>query len=80
MAQAAMFNLSYTCGIVHQVQDVFLPSNNDLKHKFMYGYVTHAEQQVLFKVDLEAMEYVKNIDLKEYGCVPQSVVFLPLGE
>jgi hypothetical protein len=58
---------------------MFLPPNNDLEHKFKYGYMTHADQQVLFKVDMQAMEYVKTIDLKEFACVPQGVAYLPLG-
>ena len=62
-----------------QVKDVFLPSNNDLRHKFVHGYVVHQDQKDLYKLDLEAMKYVKTIDLGNYDCVPHSVSFVPLG-
>ena len=65
---------------VLQVKDLFLPSNNDLHHKFVHGYVVHQDQKDLYKVDLEAMKYVKTIDLGNYDCVPHSVSFVPLGE
>ena len=62
-----------------QVKDVFLPSNNDLHHKFIHGYVVHQNQKDLYKLDLEAMKYVKTIDLGNYDCVPHSVSYVPLG-
>ena len=62
-----------------QIQDLFTPPSNDLGHKFQYGYVTHQGQQALYKLDLQAMKYVSDIDLKDYDCVPKSVAFIPLG-
>ena len=64
---------------VFQVKNLFLPPNNDLKHKFWHGYVAHHEQMALYKLDLEAMKYVKMIDLKAYKCVPGAVAFIPVG-
>jgi len=61
------------------VENMFLPSNNDLHQHFMYGYVTHADQKVLYKLDLHAMKYVKTIDLSDFDCLPQGVAFIPLG-
>ena len=63
-----------------QINDFFLPPSNDLHHKFSYGYVIHRDQQGLYKLDLEAMQYVKNIDLQKYNCVPNSVAFIPMGK
>lgn len=64
-----------------QIDDIFLPPNNDLNHKFTYGYVTHRDQQGMYKLDLQTMKYVKHIDLKDpYKCVPTSVAFIPMGK
>ncbi|CAH1795561.1 unnamed protein product [Owenia fusiformis] len=62
-----------------QIEDIFVPGNNDLSHQFSHGYVVHHEQQALFKIDLETMKYVRTIDLKKYECVPHKVEYAPLG-
>ena len=59
---------------------MYLPPNNDLHQHFMYGYVTHADQKVLYKLDLHAMKYAKTIDLSDFDCLPQGVAFIPLGK
>lgn len=45
---------------------------------FNYGYVSHAGQQGLYKLDLANMRYVKTVDLSNYSCVPKSAQFSSL--
>ncbi|KAK0051156.1 eisosome protein SEG2 [Biomphalaria pfeifferi] len=61
------------------VQDVFIAKPNDLEHEFDFGYVTHRDQNGLFKLNLEDMSYTKSIDLSNYGCVPTYLDFVPIG-
>ncbi|XP_070186937.1 follistatin-related protein 5-like isoform X2 [Littorina saxatilis] len=62
-----------------QIQALFIAPNNDLRHSFDYGYVTHNGQQGLTKLDLDNMRYVKAVDLSAYDCVPHSLAFVPIG-
>ncbi|KAH9519790.1 hypothetical protein Btru_070919 [Bulinus truncatus] len=61
------------------VQDLFIAKPNDLEHEFDFGYVTHHDQNGLFKLNLEDMSYTKSIDLSSYGCVPTYLDFVPIG-
>lgn len=60
------------------VENLFVPSTQDLGHDFRYAYVTHTNQRGLYKLDLANMKYVKTVDLTPYNCVPQHVVFSSL--
>lgn len=66
--------------IFWQVEDIFIPPQNDLDHKFKYGYVSHSNQRGLFKIDLESMRYIKAIDLEKQDCIPKTLVYIPIGE
>lgn len=57
----------------------FLPSSNDLKHKFNFGYVIHNGQRGLFKLELDTMRYTKAVDLSVFDCVPEYVAYVPIG-
>ncbi|XP_005094748.2 uncharacterized protein LOC101862789 [Aplysia californica] len=61
------------------VENLFIAPPNDLDHDFDYGYVSHAGQSSLFKLSLEDMGNTKSIDLSNYGCVPRSLAFVPVG-
>ena len=62
-----------------QVEDIFIPPQNDLDHKFKHGYVIHSKQRGLFKLDLESMRYTKAVDFEKEDCVPKSLAFIPIG-
>lgn len=61
------------------VKKMFLPPTNTLHPTFRYGYVMHTGQRGLFKLDIEGMKYMKNIDLNQYKCEPEHIAFIPLG-
>ncbi|XP_071132426.1 uncharacterized protein [Mytilus edulis] len=61
------------------VEDIFLPPQNDLDHKFKHGYVIHSKQRGLFKLDLDSMRYTKAVDFEKQDCIPKSVAFIPIG-
>jgi hypothetical protein len=50
----------------------------DLSHWFKYGYVSHANQRGLYKLDLANMRYIRSIDLSPYNCVPRTLQFSSL--
>jgi hypothetical protein len=62
-----------------QVEDIFIPPQNDLDHKFKHGYVIHNKQRGLFKLDLESMRYTKAVDFEGQDCIPKSLAFVPIG-
>ncbi|XP_060560214.1 follistatin-related protein 5-like [Ruditapes philippinarum] len=62
-----------------QVQDIFLPNDNEFHHPYKFGYTVHNGQQGLFKISLEEKKYTRAVDLTKYDCVPKSVAFVPLG-
>ncbi|GAB1606356.1 follistatin-related protein 5-like [Argonauta hians] len=61
------------------VNKLFLPPTNTLHPTFLFGYVIHSSQRGLFKLDIEEMKYIKNIDLNQYNCEPEHLAFIPLG-
>ena len=61
------------------VEDIFIPPQNDLDHKFKHGYVIHNKQRGLFKLDLESMRYTKAVDFEGQDCIPKSLAFVPIG-
>ncbi|XP_029633661.1 follistatin-related protein 5-like [Octopus sinensis] len=61
------------------VNKLFLPPSNTLHPTFLFGYVIHSGQRGLFKLDIEEMKYIKNIDLNQYNCEPENLAFIPLG-
>ena len=75
-----MNQVCYCTNYPFQIQDLFLPSNSELGQKMNYGYVIHPQQQGLYKVDLTALKSVKQIDLKQYSCVPRALAFVLIGE
>ncbi|XP_050056209.1 follistatin-related protein 5-like isoform X1 [Aphis gossypii] len=60
------------------VRDLFMPTAQDLSHWFKYGYVSHANQRGLYKLDLANMRYIRSIDLSPYNCVPRTLQFSSL--
>ncbi|CAE1175555.1 FSTL5 [Acanthosepion pharaonis] len=60
------------------VKKMFLPPTNTLHPTFRFGYVMHSGQRGLFKLDIEGMKYMKNIDLNQYKCEPENLAFIPL--
>ena len=50
--------------------------HQELKVKWRYGYVAHADQRGLYKLDLENLRFVRNVDLTPYNCVPNDLVFV----
>lgn len=59
---------------------IFLPVSNSLKHNFEYGYVTRGNKMALHKLHLASVMYAKEISLGEFGCLPRSIHFIPIGE
>lgn len=47
---------------------------------FKYGYVSHANQRNMYKLDLKNMKYTRSADLSSYNCVPVNVQFSVLCE
>uniref|UniRef100_A0A8D8XK16 Follistatin-related protein 5 n=1 Tax=Cacopsylla melanoneura TaxID=428564 RepID=A0A8D8XK16_9HEMI len=60
------------------VMNLFMPAIQDMSGAFNYGYVSHARQQGLYKLDLANMRYVKTVDLSNYSCLPKSAQFSSL--
>ncbi|XP_026684231.1 follistatin-related protein 5-like [Diaphorina citri] len=60
------------------VMNLFMPAIQDMSGAFNYGYVSHAGQQGLYKLDLANMRYVKTVDLSNYSCLPKSAQFSSL--
>ncbi|XP_050531611.1 follistatin-related protein 5-like [Daktulosphaira vitifoliae] len=60
------------------VRNLFMPKAQDLNHWFKYGYVSHANQRGLYKLDLANMRYLRSIDLSPYNCVPRNLQFSSL--
>ncbi|XP_008479015.2 follistatin-related protein 5-like [Diaphorina citri] len=58
--------------------NLFMPAIQDMSGAFNYGYVSHAGQQGLYKLDLANMRYVKTVDLSNYSCLPKSAQFSSL--
>ena len=46
--------------------------------QFRFGYVSHVNQRGLYKMNLQAMRYVKAVDLAPYNCVPRTVQYSSL--
>lgn len=65
--------------IQHRLQSYRYPKiAQDLSHWFKYGYVSHANQRGLYKLDLANMRYIRSIDLSPYNCVPRTLQFSSL--
>ncbi|XP_050437468.1 follistatin-related protein 5-like [Adelges cooleyi] len=60
------------------VRNLFMPTAQDLNHWFKYGYVSHANQRGLYKLDLANLRYLRSVDLSPYNCVPRSLQFSSL--
>ena len=63
-----------------QMEDLYLPDNNDLEFQFHHGYVVHNKQAGMYKLELNSLQYDKNIDLANYHCQPKYIAFVPIGE
>lgn len=61
------------------VSGLFIPPSQDLGHGWKYGYVVHTNQRGMYKIDLQAMKYIKTVDLTPYNCAPKSADFSTLG-
>ncbi|XP_054711167.1 follistatin-related protein 5-like [Uloborus diversus] len=61
------------------VSGLFIPPTQDLGHGWKYGYVVHTNQRGMYKLDLQAMKYIKTVDLTPYNCAPASADFATLG-
>lgn len=59
---------------------LFIPSPQDLGHGWKYGYVVHTNQRGMYKLDLQAMKYLKTVDLTPYNCAPTSADFASFGK
>jgi follistatin-related protein 5 len=55
------------------VKDLFVPVEYQ-----KYAYVTHHNQRGYYKLDLENLRYVHDVDLTIYNCVPENVQFSAL--
>ncbi|XP_065567373.1 follistatin-related protein 5-like [Artemia franciscana] len=60
------------------VKDFFPPSIQEFGDQFRFGYVSHVNQRGLYKMNLQAMRYVKAVDLAPYNCVPRTVQYSSL--
>lgn len=61
------------------VSGLFIPPTQDLGHGWKYGYVVHTNQRGMYKLDLQAMKYIKSVDLTPYNCAPRTADFATLG-
>ncbi|XP_055933578.1 follistatin-related protein 5-like isoform X2 [Argiope bruennichi] len=61
------------------VSGLFIPPTQDLGHGWKYGYVVHTNQRGMYKLDLQAMKYIKTVDLTPYNCAPKTADFSTLG-
>ena len=66
--------------VFFQVEDLFLPANNDLGFQFSHGYVVHNLQAGMYKLQLNGLQYDKNIDLANYHCQPKHIAYIPIGQ
>ncbi|XP_078050075.1 follistatin-like 5 [Augochlora pura] len=57
------------------VQNIHIPEPQDIEDTFKYGYVSHANQRSMYKLDLKNMKYTRSADLSAYNCVPVNVQF-----
>ncbi|EZA56439.1 hypothetical protein DMN91_009952 [Ooceraea biroi] len=60
------------------VKGLYIPQQRDTKHTFKYGYVTHANQHGMYKLNLADTRYTRTVNLASYNCVPTSVEFSDL--
>ncbi|XP_018395424.1 PREDICTED: follistatin-related protein 5-like [Cyphomyrmex costatus] len=60
------------------VKGLYIPQQQDTKHIFKYGYVTHTNQHGMYKLDLVNMRYTRTVNLASYNCVPTSMEFSDL--
>ncbi|XP_061939155.1 follistatin-related protein 5 isoform X1 [Apis cerana] len=57
------------------IQNIYIPEPQDIENIFKYGYVSHANQRNMYKLDLKNMKYTRSADLSSYNCVPVNVQF-----
>ncbi|OAD59512.1 Follistatin-related protein 5 [Eufriesea mexicana] len=57
------------------IQNIYIPEPQDIDNTFKYGYVSHANQRNMYKLDLKNMKYTRSADLSSYNCVPVNVQF-----
>ncbi|NP_001027532.1 follistatin-like 5 [Apis mellifera] len=57
------------------IQNIYIPEPQDIENIFKYGYVSHANQRNMYKLDLKNMKYTRSADLSSYNCVPINVQF-----
>ncbi|XP_030641167.1 follistatin-related protein 5, partial [Chanos chanos] len=62
-----------------RVEDFFIPTASLTINHIRFGIILHKNEPSLHKIDLETTSYVKNISLREYNCVPQSLAYTHLG-
>uniref|UniRef100_A0A8C5GBD0 Follistatin-like 5 n=1 Tax=Gouania willdenowi TaxID=441366 RepID=A0A8C5GBD0_GOUWI len=62
-----------------RVDDFFIPASSLIINHIRFGLVFHRNEPVLHKIDLETTSYVKNISLRDYNCIPESVAYSHLG-
>jgi len=58
------------------VRLMFLPPNTNLHVNLKYGYAAVGREMALYKVDLTALKFVKQIVLQ---CIPEDLAFVPIG-
>ncbi|XP_072520111.1 follistatin-related protein 5 isoform X3 [Salminus brasiliensis] len=62
-----------------RVDDFFIPPSSLIINHIRFGIILHKNEPALHKIDLETTSYVKNISLREYDCIPQSLAYTHLG-
>ncbi|XP_051514855.1 follistatin-related protein 5-like isoform X4 [Myxocyprinus asiaticus] len=62
-----------------RVEDFFIPPISLTINHIRFGIILHKNEPALHKIDLETTSYMKNISLKEYDCIPQSLAYTHLG-
>ncbi|KAL6479847.1 hypothetical protein MHYP_G00108800 [Metynnis hypsauchen] len=62
-----------------RVDDFFIPPSSLTINHIRFGIILHKNEPALHKIDLETTSYVKNISLREYDCIPQSLAYTHLG-
>lgn len=62
------------------VKGLYIPKADQepTQHDYKYGYVTHANQRGLYKLDLANLRYIRSVDLAPYNCVPGHIEFSPI--
>uniref|UniRef100_A0A8C5GBR1 Follistatin-like 5 n=1 Tax=Gouania willdenowi TaxID=441366 RepID=A0A8C5GBR1_GOUWI len=71
--------LQVCSGRFDRVDDFFIPASSLIINHIRFGLVFHRNEPVLHKIDLETTSYVKNISLRDYNCIPESVAYSHLG-